>query len=153
MRPRGTLLSAQHFWPVAGLVASLGLVALAVGVWWNEQVQTGFGWVLLVLFSISALCTLIAALGLLRSDCTQRQNRRFSTLRWLAAGVLVTAAIPVIVSIGLFILAADAVIVWAAIGADRACGRPVLPQLVLGACGMVGAAVVLAIPALSLVQP
>jgi hypothetical protein len=153
MAPHNAWSSALRFRPAAALVASLGLVALAVSVWRYEQVQTEFGWVLLALFSISALCTLIATVGLLRSDCTQRQNRDFSALRWLATGVLAIVALPIIVSVGLPILAADAVIGWVAIGADRACGRPLLRQFALGACGMAGAVAALAVPALGLVHP
>jgi hypothetical protein len=133
--------------PAAGLFGSFVLSALTIGVWRSGQVQTGFGRVWLVLLAISTLCTLIATLGLLRLDCAHWQNRRLSALRWLAIGALVATAAPVVFSVGILLLATDLVIAWAAIGTDKACGRPLISRLVLGACGTVGAVVVLVIAA------
>jgi hypothetical protein len=91
-----------------------------------------------------------ATAGVAALDCARPLRRVLGTLRWLAAGMILTLTGWAFLSTGPLLLCAEVAIVWDAVRQDARCGERLPPRLVAAAGGAAVAVLVLALAARAL---
>ncbi len=128
---------------VAALIGSAAVGLISASALLSGQALPPLSRVWLSLTLLSGASALITTL-LLRDPVPDRPAYGVaSSLRWGAAGVILSVAAWAITSVGIPLICAAGAITWAAVQQDQANKRPLAPHLLTGVCGVAMAVIVL----------